>query len=281
MSRRARTPSRMLWRAGTAILAAAAVLAAGCGSGSSGTVTASRYSSARQVVAALDHAGLKCTGVYYGTPEVAGASSTAACNFGYSASVVIDVFPGTLSAGVVLQNSTSTGPERIWNVAGPNWSVQTSHYYAGRAQAILGGRLIEGKVQPYTPYDSAPATPAAPACDISGWESAGYEGTVSADLQQLNSDTQAGDPQAMAADGTTLYNDALVALHHLPPKCAGHLRHDVKLQMLFFGIAGAAVKVSVLDPAGPSRDYRIAGRALRHATHYTGRVQADENSLGY
>jgi len=157
MIRRAQVPSRKPWRAGTAIAAVAAVLAAGCGSGSSGTATASRYSSARQIVAALDHAGLRCTGAYYGTPQAAGASSEAVCNFGYSASAVIDVFPGTLSAGVALQNSVSTGPERIWNVAGPNWSVQTSHYYAGRVQAILGGHVIAG------PQAAPVATPPPPA----------------------------------------------------------------------------------------------------------------------
>ena len=51
-----------------AILAAGIMLATvGCGAG---TVTAARYSTVRQVIAALDHGGMRCTGAEYSNPRL-------------------------------------------------------------------------------------------------------------------------------------------------------------------------------------------------------------------
>ena len=71
-----------------ALTAAFALSAAGCGAGA---VTAARYSSAQQVIAALDHGGMRCTGGSDNTPVVSGATSESSCNFSASDSPLIDV----------------------------------------------------------------------------------------------------------------------------------------------------------------------------------------------
>jgi hypothetical protein len=92
-----------------AIAAGLALAATGCGSG---TVTAARYSSVRQVIAALDHGGMRCTGAEYSNPPVVkGAISEASCDFRGLSNTLIDVFPGTVTTAQVLQNSISTGPQ--------------------------------------------------------------------------------------------------------------------------------------------------------------------------
>jgi hypothetical protein len=136
-----------------ALMAIGAGLAA-CGGGQGTTAATPRYSAARQVIAALAHGGLPCTGASYGTPVVSGATSEASCSFGASPNQLIDVFPGTVTTARVLHNSVSTGTEKIWSDVGPNWWVQTSSGYVKRVQKILGGKIIGGPWHP-------PAAPAA------------------------------------------------------------------------------------------------------------------------
>jgi hypothetical protein len=141
----------------------AALVLAGCSSSSSNpssavTMTASRYSSVSQVVAALQHGHLPCTGGDDDSPVVQGASSETLCNFSADETGLIDVFPGNVSTATVLQNSVSTGDQQIFSVVGPNWWVQASNAYAGRVRAILGGRIIAGPWHP----SSAAAVPAEP-----------------------------------------------------------------------------------------------------------------------
>jgi hypothetical protein len=124
------------------------------------------------------------------------------------------------------------------------------------------------------------ALPPSPSCDISGWEANGNQQAVVNDFQQLNSAVQTGDTAEMQTDGTQLKDDALIALHNLPPKCAPSLRHNYKEMMVFYGIAGAAIAVSGLDPNGPAKDYRVATAAIKHGLSYFDKVQAEEAALG-
>lgn len=128
-----------------ALLSAAAIGLAGCGGG---VPSAARYASARQVIAALGQGGMPCTGASYGNPVVQGASSEASCSFKGDPSQLIDVFPGRVSTAMVLQNSVSTGTEKIWSAVGPNWWVQTTKADAKQVQQVLGGRIIGGPWHP-------------------------------------------------------------------------------------------------------------------------------------
>lgn len=146
-------PRAALCVGGSAIL----LVVTGC---SGGGPTAARYSSANQVIAALGHGGLRCTGVQEtpGTPVVAGATSEASCSFGASPNQLIDVFPDTVTTAKVLHNSVSTGTQKIWSDVGPNWWVQTSRGYVKRVQKILGGRIIGGPWHPSSTVSTAPAS---------------------------------------------------------------------------------------------------------------------------
>lgn len=149
-----------------AVVAALALTA--CGSGAK-TTTLARYSSVEQIVSALNHGGLACTGGSSNAPVVSGASSETLCNFTPSDTALIDVFLGTVSNATVMQNSASTGTEQLWSDVGPNWWVQASHTYAERAQAILGGRIIAG---PWNPLQAqASQTQAGPSCtqQVTSW----------------------------------------------------------------------------------------------------------------
>jgi hypothetical protein len=139
------------------VAAALSLVVTGCGGGGA---TAARYSSAQQVVAALDHGGLRCTAVQEtpGTSVVSGATSEASCSFGASPNQLIDVFPGTVTTAEVLHNSVSTGTQKIWSDVGPNWWVQTSNANVKRVQKILGGRIIGGPWHPSPTASTAPAS---------------------------------------------------------------------------------------------------------------------------
>jgi hypothetical protein len=144
-----------------AIAAGLALAATGCGSG---TVTAARYSSVRQVIAALDHGGMRCTGAEYSNPPVVkGAISEASCDFRGLSNTLIDVFPGTVTTAQVLQNSISTGTQKIWSAVGPNWWVQTDRAHVKRVQTILGGRIVGGPWHPGA-QSSSSADPAVTVC---------------------------------------------------------------------------------------------------------------------
>jgi len=128
------------------------------GASGPGAVTAVRYSSAQQVIAALDHGNLRCVGAQYSTPPVvSGATSEASCNFSASENPFIDVFPGTVTTAMVLRNSVSTGTEKIWSDVGPNWWVQTTRAYVKRVHKILGGRVVGGPRHPPSASQPAPA----------------------------------------------------------------------------------------------------------------------------
>jgi hypothetical protein len=159
---------------------AAGVALAGMLAACSGTTTAAapkpaaaaaRYTSAQQVIRALDHGGLHCTDVYNSAPPtMQGAASEATCSFGSDSQENIDVFPGTVTTAMVLRESVSTGTQQIWSDAGPNWLLMTDSAHVKRVQKILGGRVIGGPWHPaYGTATTAPVTapattaPAAPA----------------------------------------------------------------------------------------------------------------------
>jgi hypothetical protein len=205
--------------AAAALLIVAAALA-GCGSstlsagfsgsGQGGTITAARYASMSQVVAALKHGGLACTGGNNNAPVVSGARSETLCNFTPSEQALIDVFPGTVSTATVLRNSVSTGTEQIWSDVGLNWWVQTSHPYSKKVQTILGGRIIAGPWHPQaTPPPAQPSAASAPldAAVTVCQEFNGIYSNLSADLK-----ADANDPSALSPD-SNLNNYADNMLH--------------------------------------------------------------------
>jgi hypothetical protein len=196
------------------VLAAALVLAA-CGSGTA-TATAARYSSVSQVVAALKRGDLACTGGGDTTPVVSGATSETLCNLTSSDTALIDVFPGTVSTATVLHDSVSTGTEQIWSDVGPNWWVQTSHAYASRVRALLGGRIIAGPWHPQAqPSAVASTSPMDAWCGGSGYSD--YQ-AVQSDLTQMSTDLGNGDyGTAENADATQLLSDAEAAEKNAPP----------------------------------------------------------------
>jgi hypothetical protein len=157
-----------------------------------GTVAASRYASARQLIAALTHGGLSCTGASYNTPVVSGASSEASCNFTASQTPLIDVFPGTVTTAQVLRNSVSTGTQKIWSDVGPNWWVQANRVYATRIQRILGGHVVGGPWHQGAGQPSAAQDPALQVCQ--GFTA--IDGMLSA---ILNHDEE--NPSAVSPDG--------------------------------------------------------------------------------
>jgi hypothetical protein len=63
-----------------------------------------------------------------------------------------------VTTAVVLRNSVSTGPKKIWSDVGPNWWVQTSSTYVKRVQIILGGRIIGGPWHPASGASTAPSS---------------------------------------------------------------------------------------------------------------------------
>lgn len=121
---------RLFVTAAAAALIALPLTACSSGSSSSSSSAASsaaRYSSAGELVAALKHGHLACTGGDDLAPVVAGATSETQCNLPSSDLALIDVFPGSVSDATVLKNSVSTGTQQIFSVVGPNWWVQASH----------------------------------------------------------------------------------------------------------------------------------------------------------
>lgn len=152
---------------GIVVLIIIIAVVAGCGgnaggsnSSSSPAASATRYSSAAQVVAALKHDQMPCTGGSYDTPVVQGATSETQCNFDSNDLGLIDVFPGTVSTATVLKNSVSTGTQQIFSDVGPNWWVATSQADAQRVQGLLGGRVVAGPWHPSAA--SAPSSAAVP-----------------------------------------------------------------------------------------------------------------------
>lgn len=269
----------------TVTLAAAGITlaAAGCG-GSSGTVAASRYSSARQVIAALDHGGLPCTGPSYATPVVPGASSEASCNLSASENPLIDVFPGTVTTAAVLRNSVSTGTQKIWSDVGPNWWVQTSSAYVKRVQKILGGRVVGGPwhppsapqpVQPSAPQPAQAATsPAAsPSC---AQQVANWKGTPGAQalnqaltvLQSISSDGQVGNYTAVAADLDQLGAVASTMQGNPVPSCADGHNYWGQITQAMQNAASTSSGVGNDDPS-----------AIQQATADTSQFAADAGSL--
>jgi hypothetical protein len=242
-------------------LPVAAVVLAGLGYGvfawTQGPATATRFSSARQVIAALNGAGLHCTGAYYGTPVVSGASSEASCNYsGAQASALIDVFPGNVTTAKVLHNSVSTGTQKIWSDVGPNWWVQADHPYAKRVQQALGGRIIGGPWHPQT----AAAAPAAAEDPLQTWcdgSGGAANNAVLADLNQIGTDATNQDLASVEADGTQLAADAIAASAPLPP-LPRHQKFNYGLAMGYFLVAGH--RLSTGDVTGGSA-------ALKKADH--------------
>ena len=237
----------------TFVLAAAA-----CGSSLSSPTaadrSATRYSSAQEVVGALDRAGLRCSGGSYLTPVVHGASSETLCNFSSSQTGLIDVFPGAVTTATVLRNSVSTGTQKIWSDVGPNWWIQTTSAYVRRVQKILGGKIIGGPWHPQAAASSAPAvtapsSPAASTCDsqVSTWlQSAGtsQDQTAVNDIDALrtaiSNATSALDPGIVSA-ASTLSADATSAAKNSPPKCSG-LYYKYLLAMAALSLGGTDVR---------------------------------------
>jgi hypothetical protein len=223
-------------------IAAVAAISAGLAACESSRTAATRYPSTSQVVAALKHGGLACTGGDNDTPVVSGAKSETLCNFTSSEQVLIDVFPGTVSTATVLRNSVSTGTEQIWSDVGPNWWVQTSHAYVKRVQTILGGRIVAGPW--HQQATSSQATPSSVSCDdqVVTWADNGgasQDQTVSNDISNLQtaiSDaTSATDPGIISA-AATLAADAKTAAQNSPPKCTGlYYRYLVGMAALALG----------------------------------------------
>jgi hypothetical protein len=221
-------------------LALAVLALTGCGSGA---VTAARYSSARQVIAALGDAELRCTGASYSDPPVvSGASSEASCyRGGLGTEFFIDVFPGTVTTAKVLRNSASTGSEKIWSDVGPNWWVQTTRAYARRIQKALGGRVIGG---PWNPPAAAPPPPPDP---LAAWQDGrGYALYQGAEAALKHVGAVAGNPAALPAAGKALFKAALAA-EKVP--CPAD-KNGYKLELASFAAAGIALqlgKVSIAE----------------------------------
>jgi hypothetical protein len=231
---------------------------AACGSSLSSQTAAGRsashYSTARQVVGALDHAGLGCSGGSYLTPVVHGASSETQCNFSSSQTGLIDVFPGAVTTATVLSNSVSTGSQKIWSDVGPNWWVQTSSAYVKRVQKILGGKIIGGPWHPQAPVTSAPAetapsSPAVSTCDsqVSTWAQNGgasQDQTVGNDIDALRtaiSDASSALAPGIVSAASTLSGDAKSAAKNSPPKCSG-LYYKYLLAMAALSLGGIDVQ---------------------------------------
>jgi hypothetical protein len=212
-----------------------------CGAGA---VTSGRVSSARQVVATLDRAGLRCTGASYSNPPgVSGATSEVACyRNGGNTEFFIDVFPGTVTTATVLRDSVSTGTEKIWSDVGPNWWVQTTHSYAERIQKAIGGRIVGG---PWNPQPAAPAPPD----PLTTWQDGrgyGRYQAVETALKRVGADAGAGNAAAISADGKALFKAALAA-EEVP--CPAD-RSGYKLEMTSFAAAGIALQLNKISLAG-------------------------------
>jgi hypothetical protein len=250
-----------------AALTAALVLAA-CGGGTT-TATAARYSSASQVVAALKHDGLACTGGDNNTPVVSGATSETLCNLTSSATALIDVFPGTVSTATVLRNSVSTGTQQIWSDVGPNWWVQTSHAYARRIRVLLGGRIIAGPWHPQAqPSAVASTSPMDAWCGGSGY---GDYQAVQSDLTQMSTDIGNGDyGTAENADATQLGSDAEAAEGNLPPV--------TKSQKLDYLLYMGAISFAAADLG--SGNISAAEKAMNGATSYGDKLTAVVSACG-
>ena len=199
-------------------IAASAGLA-GCGGSVPATV---RYSSARQVIAALDHLGLRCGGASYSsTPVVHGATSEASCSFKASTSQLIDVFPGSVTTATVLRNSVSTGTEKIWSDVGPNWWVQTTRAYARRVQKILGGRIIGGPWHPPGSVTLSYSQGASICRDLNSWARIANNQYTPRFSAQLESDESAAAGSQLGSDLASfdgdLQTENSVALEPGPP----------------------------------------------------------------
>jgi len=103
--------------------------------------------------------------------------------------LLIDVFPSMITTAMVLKNSVSTGNTEIWNVAGPNWQVQTTKPYAKRVQKILGGKIIPGPWRTVDPQ-YLPGAASSAAGPFSGWTSVCQR--VASDVEALGYSYSAG-----------------------------------------------------------------------------------------
>jgi hypothetical protein len=192
---------------------------AGCGSS---VPAAARYSSAEQVVAALDHGGLRCGGASYSTPPVVhGAVSEASCSFGSMASQLIDVFPGTVTVAMVLRNSMSTGTKKIWSDVGPNWWIQTTSAYARHVQKMLGGRVIGGPWHPPGSVSLSYSQGASICNNLNAWaRTANNQDTPRASSQLASDESAAAGSQLgsdLASFDESLQAENSVALEPGPP----------------------------------------------------------------
>jgi hypothetical protein len=183
-----------------------------------GTVTAARYSSAGQIIAALDHAGLRCTGAQTTSPPViATVSSEASCNLSTSQSPLIDVVPGSLTTAMVLHNSVSTGTEKIWNDVGPDWWIETDHADAQRIQHLLGGRIIGGPWHPPGSQTLTSAQGTSICTDLNTWlarawnqDMPRFSAQLQADESEAGSTPLGNDLQDLDSNLQTLNSDALL-----------------------------------------------------------------------
>jgi hypothetical protein len=245
-----------------------------------GAVTAVRYSSANQVIVALDRGDLRCAGAQYSTPPVvSGATSEASCNFSASESPFIDVFPGTVTTAMVLRNSVSAGTEKIWSDVGPNWWVQSTRAYVKRVQKILGGRVVGGPWHPSSASQSAPApatsAPAAasPSCaqrvqDWKGTRGAQAVSQALTVLQSISADGQAGNFAATAADLDQLGAVATTMQGNPVPSCADGHHYWRKMTRAMQGEASEAAGVASEDTA-----------SIQQATVDNSRLAADTAAL--
>ena len=171
---------------------------AGCGGSAPAAV---RYSSARQVIAVLDHRGLRCGGASYSSPPVVhGATSEASCSFKTSTSQLIDVFPGSVTTATVLRNSVSTGTEKIWSDVGPNWWVQTTRACARRVQKLLGGRIIAGPWHPPGSVTLSYSQGASICRDLNSWARTANNQDTPRFSAQLESDESAAAGSQLGSD---------------------------------------------------------------------------------
>ena len=158
---------------------------------------------------------------------------------------------------------------------------------AGHPQATSRRQAAVSSAPVITPEPSAPATQALPTCNILAWQQnvSSVPGqpvptAVGADLSKVKYAIRAADPSLLQTSGRRLKDDSLVALHALPPQCARKLRRDYRLMLVFYGILGASLYLSGIDPNGPSHDYQIAAHALKHAQRFQNLVVTQENNLG-
>ena len=149
---------------GIVVLIIIIAVVAGCGGNACGSsspaASATRYSSAAQVVAALKHDQMPCTGGSYDTPVVQGATSETQCNFDSNDLGLIDVFPDNASTATVLKNSVSTGTQQIFSDVGPNWGRQPARLTlsASRACSVAGSSRVRGirRLHPLRPQPPFP-----------------------------------------------------------------------------------------------------------------------------